>query len=555
MAKGFGSPAMSTGDLQEGASGPSEPECLVSPQTRWFRPGFGLICRQVMLPLLGGVLLLAVLTVQILVGKLGLFGLWLPDWVYAGSAMLCILRGMVMIRIALIHPMRQVHDWVAEVSGGNMGAQIDAPGSGDFAGLAADINSLGKRMLEMHESMQEQVSEQTRRLERKTQSLELLYEVVTSSTRFDTVEALLGYFMERFQEVFEAGASVVRVVVRDQLELVSSHGLPPDSPWLAKTVRLRGTRYRRSQVDMQSALDIHGHTDSESGKEEVSTPMNAVTIPIQYLDSCLGSLQLFFGEEETISQENRSLFLSIGQHLGVMIEQSRLDDESERLYMVEARARFANELHDSLAQTLAGLRIQVRVLDETLHQGEEQVTWEELEKLEEQVEGAISELRSLIGQFRAPYQLQDVCSSVGKLVERCQQDTNLDVFFQNQWQDDDLTPGMRIDVIRIVQEALNNARKHAEASNVRVLLRNRAGTYRVVVEDDGIGYDEKSLSENENLSKHIGLQIMAERAARLGAEFKCESEPGEGSRVFLEFKHLQGRGPGEPEDGLRHVER
>ncbi len=483
-----------------------------------------------MLPLFGAILLLCAWLAQTLLGKLDLPGFWIPDWIYVVGAMSCIVRGMIMIRTVLIHPIRQVHDWAEEVSDGNMGAQIPEPGSGDFEGLIEQINRLSKHMLEMRQGLKNQVSEQTQRLEQKTLSLELLYEVVSSSTHFDTVEELFSHFMDRFRDVFKARASVIRILVQGQLELVHSHGLSADSPYVTETDSLQEARQNHREVEFQTTDAVHGESVN-------SNPMYTVKIPIQYLDTYLGTLQLFFDGEEAVNPENRRLYLNIGQHLGVMLEQFRLDDESGRLYMIEARARFANELHDSLAQTLSGLRIQVRVLDETLHQGDEQVTWEEMEKLEEQVEEAVLELRSLIGQFRAPYQLQDVPGSVAKLVERCRRDTNLSVFFQNEWQDDDLAPDMRTDVIRIVQEALNNAKKHARANNVRVLLRNRGGFCRIVVEDDGVGYDEQQLSGPVQLGEHVGLQIMAERATKLGADLKCESEPGEGSRVLLEFEY------------------
>ncbi|MCY4219561.1 MAG: histidine kinase [Gammaproteobacteria bacterium] len=518
--------------------GSFEPECLVTPQTRWFRLGFGLICREVMFPLFGAIFLLCVWFVQTLLVRFDLLGFSIPDWIYAAGAMIFIIRSMVMIRTILIHPIRQVYDWVTEVSGGNVGAQIAEPGSGDFIDLIEQINHLSKRMLEMQQGLKDQVSEQTRRLEQKTLSLELLYEVVSSSTHFDTVEELFSHFMDRFREVFKAKASLIRILVQGQLELVHSHGLCADSPYITEIDSFKNGMQNHREVSIQKTEAIYDKFASanllSSGS---SNSMYSVKIPIQYVDTYLGTLQLFFDDEEAVNPENRRLYSSIGQHLGVMVEQFRLDNESERMYMIEARARFANELHDSLAQTLSGLRIQVRVLDETLHQGDEQVTWEEMEKLEEQVEEAVQELRSLIGQFRAPYQLQDIPSSVAKLIERCERDTNLSVFFQNEWQDDELLPDMRTEVIRIIQEALNNTKKHARANNVRVLLRNREGFCRIVIEDDGVGYNEQKLSSSVQLGEHVGLQIMAERAAKLNAELKCETEPGEGSRVILEFNY------------------
>ena len=199
-------------------------------------------------------------------------------------------------------------------------------------------------------------------------------------------------------------------------------------------------------------------------------------------------------------------------------------------------------MHDSLAQTLASLRIQVRVLDETLQQGNDQMTWEELEKLESQVEQANLELRSLIGKFRAPLQSHLVVDAIEKSIAEFRQATNVSVFFQNEWKEDGLSPARRTDVVRIVQEALANIRKHARATNVRVLLRHQANRFKVMIEDDGEGFKggNVQLNGNRGISKeqtgeHLGQNIMSERAKDLGAELRVESEPGEGTRVSLEF--------------------
>ncbi len=90
-------------------------------------------------------------------------------------------------------------------------------------------------------------------------------------------------------------------------------------------------------------------------------------------------------------------------------------------------------------------------------------------------------------------------------------------------------------MLRIVQEALANIRKHAQAHTVRVLLRCREpGQYTLLVEDDGLGLEGPV--RNGNPGEHIGLSIMEERARSLGAELRIESEPGEGTRVELVFR-------------------
>ena len=89
-------------------------------------------------------------------------------------------------------------------------------------------------------------------------------------------------------------------------------------------------------------------------------------------------------------------------------------------------------------------------------------------------------------------------------------------------------------MLRIVQECLANIRKHSQANAVRVLMRaSDDGEYMVLVEDDGIGIQNKVMEGGPG--EHLGLNILQERATRIGGELKIESEAGEGTRVILRF--------------------
>ena len=217
----------------------------------------------------------------------------------------------------------------------------------------------------------------------------------------------------------------------------------------------------------------------------------------------------------------------------VQAQAEHLAADAERLNVMEQRTHLAHELHDSLAQTVASLGFRTRVLDEKLHQGDESLIWEEMEKIEAGVDEANSELRELIARFRAPMLPEDCATAIERLAARFRRDEGTHVFLQNEWGHDALAPEQEIEVIRIVQEALANIRKHGAAHTVRILLRRENGLYRILIEDDGVGFEEST--EPARPGEHIGLEVMQERAGRLGGELRIESEPGEGTRVLLSF--------------------
>jgi two-component system nitrate/nitrite sensor histidine kinase NarX len=201
---------------------------------------------------------------------------------------------------------------------------------------------------------------------------------------------------------------------------------------------------------------------------------------------------------------------------------------------MEERTRLANELHDSLAQSLASLRFQVRVLDETLHSGKESALWQELEIIENSIDEAYTELRELIAHFRAPMDKRGLIPAIEQAVERFRRNSDIRAFLQLEWDNTKLPAEIEIQVLRIVQEALANIRKHSEANAVRVLMRaSKDKRCMVMVEDDGIGIQNKVMEGGPG--EHLGLNILQERAARIGGDLKIESEPGEGTRIILRF--------------------
>lgn len=228
--------------------------------------------------------------------------------------------------------------------------------------------------------------------------------------------------------------------------------------------------------------------------------------------------------------------------------------EANRLAIIEERVLIASELHDSLAQTLASLRLQVRVLDESL-QGiiymkgkrkfktselytDKRIT-DELETLDESIELANTEIRQLIGHFRTPPKIDNIESEIATLVENFKsENTNIKIFFQNKIPVINLNKNDELHIKRITQEALINVKKHSQANIVRVLLMScETGKYSLIIEDDGIGIAKSCFigHDNEDTGEHVGLGIMRDRTHQIGGHLEIESEPGEGVRVILSF--------------------
>jgi len=141
-------------------------------------------------------------------------------------------------------------------------------------------------------------------------------------------------------------------------------------------------------------------------------------------------------------------------------------------------------------------------------------------------------VRDLLTNYRLKIDESGLVQTLAKLIERFGRDTGIAVYFQNECQVLELTPGQEIQLFYILQEALTNIRKHSGARNVRIMLNNEDDLYTVLIEDDGLGM--AGVAEVIPI-EHAGLAIMRERTARLPGQFVIESEPGEGTRIILIF--------------------
>ena len=230
----------------------------------------------------------------------------------------------------------------------------------------------------------------------------------------------------------------------------------------------------------------------------------------------------------------RELLSNIGLNLGMALEKQEQEQDSMMLVRMAERTAFANELHDSMAQTLASLRFQVRILDGLLQDVTQTRVWTQMETVEMLIDMAHQELRSLIGQFRAPIEVGNLSSGMKKLLARFRTESGISVFFQNHCEDIQFPEETEVAIIRVAQESLKNICKHSQAETVRILLRQQSDTQcMMLIEDDGIGFD--CLPEREHAGMHIGLSVMEERAKQVGGSLSIESEKGEGTRIMLTF--------------------
>lgn len=214
------------------------------------------------------------------------------------------------------------------------------------------------------------------------------------------------------------------------------------------------------------------------------------------------------------------------------------EKEKNKILIIEERFKIASELHDSLAQTLASLKIQARVLDESIHQGDDSQMWNELEKLEDSIHRANAEIRELIKQFRTgPKATKNFITELENLIDSFKKEnSSIKIFLQIEDKKVNLSDDQSRNTLKIIQEAITNVVKHSQAKIVRLFVsKEKDNTVNVLVEDDGIGIAKSCFigHEEEVSGEHFGISVMKDRANQMNARLDIESEPGEGVRIKL----------------------
>ncbi len=525
---------------------------LTPPASGWRPKSRGLRGSGLRLPLLTLTTLLGLLTATLFAPLIWPHTTvtWLPvqlTLILAAGAALAVIHARIYSR--LFEPLTYLRHWASRMRGGNLEARIPLPQRGEFGLLAADINELSASLCALSRDLESRVRQATERLAQKTRSLEILYDVAATVHASSDVNDLLTRFLHTLKDVVDARAGMVRLLTEDgQLRLLASEGIEPD---LVERERLiPSARCLCGRVAIEGTLQCR--TDLGDCRKTLNRPVIAndhgvemIAVPMTYRGHTLGVYNLFVEQPAPFRREDlNDLLTSIGRHLGMAIEKARLDEEAKRLALMEERTLLAHELHDSLAQTLAGLRLQVRMLRDTVNSGEpadaQPEVEREVERLANGLDEAYMELRALLAQFHEPIDGRGLVPAIEQLVEKFKRETGVHTLLQEEWDHARLSPHGEIQVLRIVQEALCNIRKHAQAKTVRVILHQdrRDGCSWVLVEDDGIGL---ARPETRKPGEHLGLSIMEDRARRIGGQLKIESDPGEGTRVLLTLPHADAR--------------
>ena len=222
------------------------------------------------------------------------------------------------------------------------------------------------------------------------------------------------------------------------------------------------------------------------------------------------------------------LLETLGRHLGAAIENMRLTALDQQMAVGAERNLMAQNLHDSIAQTLSFVNLQVQMLEDAMKRQDRELLSDSLVQIKAGVQECYEDVRELLLNFRTRVSQEDFEEIAATVLKRFERQTRVKAHLRLLGNGLPLRSDQKLQAIFILQEALSNVRKHAHAETVLVTVRNE-DDFSMTIMDDGVGIDERLMQERQQ--RHVGLSIMQERAQKVSGSIEIESEYQGGTTV------------------------
>jgi two-component system nitrate/nitrite sensor histidine kinase NarX len=459
--------------------------------------------------------------------QMGLIGLSV-----AGTVALIYLMFLLVIR-----PVNGMAQGMRRMEDGDFDARLPIETRDEFGSLAAGFNRMAARLQDLYRNLADKVAQKTRSLERQNRELSTISEVAALLNHPGKLEDMCRDFLRKLMLTFDADGGAVRLIEErtGKIHLYVHEKLAPDFVRDEACMDIGECHCGEAALHCTSAvrqLCTNGPPEIDLHCRRVGYDTLSV-FTIQFKNKVLGIFNMYFKQAREFDASERLMLESLGKHLGAAIENQRLVAREKEMAVSEERNLLAQELHDSIAQSLAFLNLQAQMLDDSLNSSDLAEAREGLGRMRDGIQESYDDVRELLVHFRTKFGESDVGTAVRSLLDRFEADTGIASEMKLTGNGVPLSPETQIQALHIVQECLSNARKHSGASQVIVEL-ERGPVYRIGVSDDGCGFEPGTHKEG-----HVGLAIMRERAQRIGGNIAVHSRPGAGTRVTLTLPIVQ----------------
>ena len=371
----------------------------------------------------------------------------------------------------------------------------------------------------------------------------ILAEITAGLAAGSDLHDLLQRFLTPIMQMAGARAGAVRVLSPegDRLQMISEVGLPEHVVCAERSVDpacgICGSAFTRDTIEWASDVGYCARRSADSyfGQE----CRHLLAVPLTFRGRVLGLYNLFFDTRTAVDAKAMALFKSVGELLGLALHNALLERETLRATVLRERQAMAAEVHDSIAQTLSFVKMRLPLLQGAIAAHDEVAALTYCAEVRQAMSSAHTDLREVLTHFRAPIDPLGLKHALRSSILAFHELTHVDLAFEDHVPELRLSVAQEFQVSRIVQEALANIAKHAHAHRAWLTIEQQLDKVDVVIEDDGAGMASADPHDGDS---HYGMDIMRQRASKLGGTVDVRARDGGGTRVHLRFPVTPGVG-------------
>lgn len=430
---------------------------------------------------------------------------------------------MYLVQAVVLPPLRDLLRFAQHARRGDFTVRVKHEQSDELGQLGSAFNGMADDLSKMYADLEDRVREKTADLERSNRSLELLYKTTRRLSDTHISPQMYEELLKDIEKVVGFGPGnicLARSMGGEVFTLASSN--------------LTGTTVC-NQEECLSCMNQQG-TQIKEWRESDQTVRRVLSIPIRDQDEQHGILFIAIPEGTLLKVWQKQLLEAVADHIGAAISVAYRTTYNRRLALYEERGVIARELHDSLAQSLSYLKIQVSRLDMAIKQGgDDRLVLGVVQELREGLSSAYRQLRELLTTFRLKVDGRGLVQALEDTVNEFRGRSDIDIQLDCNLQGLQLSENQEIHVLQVIREALSNVIRHSAATSAWVTLTGgEEEPIRVTVVDNGRG-----IPESPERSRHYGLAIMEERVRSLDGALTIEPVSSGGTRVVFEFMALK----------------
>ncbi|WP_349744815.1 type IV pili methyl-accepting chemotaxis transducer N-terminal domain-containing protein [Roseateles cavernae] len=435
----------------------------------------------------------------------------------------------------IIQPLQRLREGLRQMAAGQLGVRVDETSSVvEFSSLAEGFNQMAGALAESYQGLEDKVRDKTAHLAQQNERLEALYDVALMAGQADaSLETMAQSFAVKVARIARADACAVRLAAQDEQRwLLMGQTCLPQAMIDAERCLRKGECACGSALPEASGarvIPIQSIEAPKLGHCEAAGYQTVISVPMRAGTRMVGEVELFFYGERRLSEAERLLLDALVGQFAIQVDNVRLAARDREMAVSEERNLLAQELHDSIAQVLAFLKIQVQLLRGALARQRLAEVERSVDEIDTGVKECYANVRELLVHFRTRPGHEDIEHALRSTLAKFERQSGLGTHLSLQGDGLPLPPDHQVQVLHIIQEALSNVRKHAEADHVSLSV-EQLPRWSFEIRDNGRGIE---LPDAGSEQTHVGLQIMRERAQRIGAQLRIARLPEGGTLVRL----------------------